>query len=349
MRWALLIFAFLPFSGFAESLDAHLHRFYSDLVVSRALQGPDQGPDLGPIPKEEVLTPLLQSYCAFMESRDQARVTSPERLILVDYTQAASEKRVYVLDLKRHRILHQTYGTHGIGSVVHVQLRLDLPNRSWAENQVLYESDLQDTRFFSNRSGSKASSLGLAIGDRDTYLSPTFGSPALHLKGMDSQLNSKLYDRGVVFHEWGYRDAEVRRVQQSPPSEGCLMFPKDDEFEGQASVNVNQVMMDSAKGSLVFLVHERMLNPELNERMMKEDLERYDYLSQDLIARIQELSEELGWSPAEAQSRLQGFQEQLKSDLLSRAKETYEAVKKGRGWIGKTPRDPIRCMDRLGQ
>lgn len=106
-------------------------------------------------------------------------------LAVIDYSLPSSQPRLFVFDLATHRLLFRELVAHG------------------------KNSGGERASFFSNSSGSLATSLGLFV-TADTY----FGNNgySLRLKGLEEGVNDMAWDRAIVLHGASYVSQEAVRV-----------------------------------------------------------------------------------------------------------------------------------------
>lgn len=126
-------------------------------------------------------------------------------LTICDYTQSSHNKRFYVIDLKKGRVVFNTFVSHGKNS-----------GAEYATN-------------FSNQVNSNESSLGFMITG-----SPYHGIAglSLHLKGQEKGINDHVYERSIVLHGSHYvnkdRADEGRMMGRSL---GCPAVPYGLQFD----------------------------------------------------------------------------------------------------------------------
>ncbi|HAS44475.1 MAG TPA: hypothetical protein DCS93_28615 [Microscillaceae bacterium] len=115
-------------------------------------------------------------------------------LTIVDFTKPAYQKRLFIIDVVNKKLLYRTYVAHGLNS----------GNYSYATK-------------FSNRNGSKMSSLGF-YKTSETYR----GKHGLSLKldGLESGINDRARKRYIVMH--GAKYVSARGVGRSW---GCPAIP----------------------------------------------------------------------------------------------------------------------------
>ena len=123
------------------------------------------------------------------------QIRKPSILTVIDYSRPSTERRLWVLDLRRRRVLHEELVAHGRGSGENLATR------------------------FSNESGSRQSSLGLFV-TGDTYVGRHGRS--LRLRGLERGVNDRALDRAVVIHAASYvSDAFAAEHGRIGRSWGC--------------------------------------------------------------------------------------------------------------------------------
>lgn len=121
-----------------------------------------------------------------LQARQCAGAARGERLAIIDYSRPSTERRLWVFDLRRPRLLYREYVAHGRGS-----------------------GDNYATQF-SNVSGSYQSSLGL-FRTADTYQGGN--GYTLRLDGMDPGFNDLARARAIVMHGAPYVDPHLAQTQ----------------------------------------------------------------------------------------------------------------------------------------
>lgn len=129
------------------------------------------------------------------------RLVSTEKAILtiIDFNKKSSQKRLWVVDLVKNKLLFNTFVAHGQGS----------------------GDDLPTT--FSNKTNSHQSSLGFYI-TSETY----FGKHgfSMKLEGMDKGFNTNARDRAIVIHGADYvSQSFVNQRGRLGRSHGCPALP----------------------------------------------------------------------------------------------------------------------------
>lgn len=135
-------------------------------------------PPPSPWPSREVLDLALQAYqCG--EAHGYIRQPT---LTVIDYSLPSSERRLWVIDMARRRVLFNEYVAHGVNS--------------GATTAVA----------FSNIEGSKQSSLGLFRTDETYYGRHGY---SLRLSGLEPGVNDLARERAIVFHGADYVGRDV--------------------------------------------------------------------------------------------------------------------------------------------
>jgi hypothetical protein len=124
-------------------------------------------------PRRDVLDLALQAYQC---GRAQGYFSQPT-LTVIDYSLPSSQKRLWVIDLARRRVLYNELVAHGLNS----------------GDERAYS--------FSNRNGSKQSSLGLFRTDETYYGRHGY---SLRLSGLEPGVNDQARDRAIVMHGASY-------------------------------------------------------------------------------------------------------------------------------------------------
>ncbi|MBW3671095.1 MAG: murein L,D-transpeptidase catalytic domain family protein [Acidobacteria bacterium] len=133
--------------------------------------------------KADVLRMALDaSHCAAQEGLVKRR----ELLTVIDYSLPSTEPRMWVFDVKLHKLLFEEHVAHGVNS-----------------------GDNLTTRF-SNINGSRQTSLGLYV-TQETYIGQNGYS--LRLQGLDRGFNDLARARAIVMHGAPYVNPEAARSQ----------------------------------------------------------------------------------------------------------------------------------------
>jgi hypothetical protein len=127
---------------------------------------------------------LRLALTAQREALREGLVERPDILSVIDYSLPSTTPRFWVFDLERAKLLYRELIAHGRGT-----------GENWA-------------RAFSNRHGSKQSSLGL-FATAGTYYGRNGYS--LYLHGLEAEVNDNAYDRTIVMHGAWYVSKEFAR------------------------------------------------------------------------------------------------------------------------------------------
>jgi len=125
--------------------------------------------------RPEVLELALAAYAEGLEEGYFSR----ERLTVIDYTLPSYEKRLWVIDMKTATVLFEEIVAHGMGN----------PRGSGG--------DMETAKDFSNRRGSRKSSLGLFV-TAETYQGRH--GYTLRLDGLEAGVNDNARERLIVIH-----------------------------------------------------------------------------------------------------------------------------------------------------
>ena len=121
-------------------------------------------------------------------------------LTVIDYSLPSNQKRLWVFDLDRGKLLYHTYVGHGITS-----------------GSLL-------TNHFSNRNNSKATSMGVYVTDKAYYGREGI---SMRLTGIDNRFNNNAANRYIVMHGGWYMDPQfIEQYGRSGRSWGCPALPK---------------------------------------------------------------------------------------------------------------------------
>jgi hypothetical protein len=144
---------------------------------------------------------FINGVVGFLNLLKGGRIQNRSILSFIDYSRPSSEKRFFVIDLQKRKILFESLVAHGEAS------GLEIPNR------------------FSNREDSRQTCLGF-FSTRQTY----FGihGYSLKLRGLDRTLNDKAEQRSIVIHPADYVSREYIGKHGRPGrSWGCPALPPD--------------------------------------------------------------------------------------------------------------------------
>lgn len=150
------------------------------------------------LPTKESFTYALDGYYRLQETGKIKK----NLLTVVDFSISANEKRLWVIDLKKNEVIHQTYVAHG------------------------RNTGNEFATAFSNTPESFQSSLGF-YATAETY----FGKHgySLRLDGLEKGINDKARERAIVIHGADYVSENfITQYGRLGRSLGCPSLPKED-------------------------------------------------------------------------------------------------------------------------
>jgi hypothetical protein len=162
---------------------------------------------------------------------------APEKQVLtiVDFSLPSTQKRLWIVDLAKKKVLFNTLVAHGQGS------------------------GLETARTFSNQANSHMSSLGFYV-TSNTYIGKH--GLSLRLNGMDESFNSNALNRAVVVHGAEYvSQSFINQHGRLGRSHGCPALP----------VELTPAIIDTIKGRTMLFINgaaemnytSSYLNPEM--------------------------------------------------------------------------------------
>lgn len=142
-----------------------------------------------------------QAFRQALNSYQGVRHKRKSILTIIDYSKPSTQRRLFVIDMKRHRVLYHTWVSHGRNS-----------------------GELAAERF-SNQLNSRQSSLGV-YRTAETYLGKHGYS--LRLDGLSPGKNSNARKRAIVVHGAAYASpSHLRKFDKLGRSWGCPALPKE--------------------------------------------------------------------------------------------------------------------------
>ncbi|MFZ1529285.1 MAG: murein L,D-transpeptidase catalytic domain family protein [Ferruginibacter sp.] len=132
---------------------------------------------------QEAFTYALQGY-EYLRAHDKLGNSSV--MTIIDFSKSSAQKRMYIIDMNRCKILFHTYVAHGQNS------GLEYANR------------------FSNKPESLTSSLGFYV-TSGTYMGKHGYS--LQLRGLEKGINDRAFERDIVIHGADYVSEDLIRAQ----------------------------------------------------------------------------------------------------------------------------------------
>ncbi|WED44487.1 murein L,D-transpeptidase catalytic domain family protein [Legionella cardiaca] len=142
---------------------------------------------------------LKLALTAYKKAADKGAVKKPV-LTVIDYSLPSNKQRMWVFDVRKERLLYNTYVAHGRNSGGNIP------------------------HHFSNKTSSKESSLGTYI-TRNTYIGSKGYS--LNLQGLERGFNDNAYNRRVVIHGAWYVEPDfIKKSGRAGRSWGCPSIAK---------------------------------------------------------------------------------------------------------------------------
>jgi len=133
---------------------------------------------------------------------NKQKIKRSDLLTIVDYDQASTKERLFVIDLNNHGLVHHTLVAHG------------------------QKTGGNYAKYFSNKSESHQSSLGFYT-TAETY-EGKYGY-SLRLDGFDAGFNCKARDRAIVMHGADYVSRDfIARQGRLGRSWGCLSLERQE-------------------------------------------------------------------------------------------------------------------------
>ncbi|QNH60503.1 murein L,D-transpeptidase catalytic domain family protein [Hymenobacter sediminicola] len=167
-----------------------------------------------------------------------AAVAGRQVLTIIDYARPSSQKRMWVIDLRRQKVLFHTLVAHGKNT----------------------GNDVAQT--FSNVEGSEMSSLGFYVTGQ-----PYQGKHGLSLKlhGQDARYNTNAATRAVVVHGADYVSENfVRQHGRLGRSQGCPALPVQQAPQVIRTIQNGTVIYAHGPSSVNFSSSWLKLDPAIN-------------------------------------------------------------------------------------
>ncbi len=146
----------------------------------------------------EALTLAIKGYQKLI---NEGMVHNTKYLTIVDLSQSSRNRRFYLLDLEKMKLVMHTFVAHG------------------------KNSGLDQAQQFSNNPNSEASSLGFYV-TKTTY-SGKHGL-SLKLSGVEDGFNNNAEARGIVVHGASYVNAARANSSYMGRSQGCPALPQNE-------------------------------------------------------------------------------------------------------------------------
>jgi len=153
-----------------------------------------------------------------------ADIKNKEVLTIIDYTKSANEKRLFVIDLKKEKIIFDTYVSHG------------------------KNTGGEFAKTFSNNINSRQSSVGF-FKTSTTYTGKNGYS--MRLDGLEKGINDNAMRRNIVIHGAKYAtESYINKNGRLGRSWGCPAVPLD----------LSKDLINSIKGESIVYIHGDLNN-----------------------------------------------------------------------------------------
>jgi len=141
----------------------------------------------------------FEIFAYALESLDEMEYSNEDIVTIIDFSKPSTEKRLFILDLKKQQLLYYTFVAHGKNTGVNMATK------------------------FSNNKGSNQSSLGL-FRTGESYQGKHGYS--LRLDGLEKGFNDNARSRAVVMHSASYVSEDfIERHGRLGRSWGCPAVP----------------------------------------------------------------------------------------------------------------------------
>jgi len=221
----LINFSFLPKVDTRKKISIPVLRYEDSVIIKpEAAEKKEETPDAYTIMNLEkkglsksVFELAVKGYNKLVKKR---LVRNKKVITVIDFSKPSNQKRLYVIDLNKNKVLFQSLVAHG------------------------RNSGFEYAKDFSNEVDSHKSSLGFYVTGH-TY-SGEHGY-ALKLKGCEKGFNHRAYDRAIVMHGSEYVTEQFLKSNgYLGRSFGCPALPE----------KINKKIIDVIKnGSCLFLYH----------------------------------------------------------------------------------------------
>lgn len=159
-----------------------------------------------------------------LEGLSEIDIKNKEVITIIDYTKSANEKRLFVIDLKKEKIIFDTYVSHGKNT-----------GGEFAKN-------------FSNNIDSLQSSVGF-FKTSNTYMGSNGYS--MRLDGLEKGINDNARERNIVIHGAKYAtESFINKNGRLGRSWGCPAVPLD----------LSKDLINSIKGGSIVYINGDLNN-----------------------------------------------------------------------------------------
>jgi hypothetical protein len=163
---------------------------------------------------------LTMAFAGYQQLMNRQLLKKPDIICIADLSQSSNQKRFYIIDISRYKVLSHTWVAHG------------------------RNSGKEFATIFSNRPGSFQSSLGFYITGQTYYGSNGY---SLKLRGLEKGFNDRAEQREIVLHGAPYVSQQFISYNGClGRSQGCPAIPVPEHRK------VIDLMKD---GSCLFIYH----------------------------------------------------------------------------------------------
>ncbi|UXI02472.1 murein L,D-transpeptidase catalytic domain family protein [Photobacterium sp. TY1-4] len=206
----VLIFLFLPITTFASKI--HGNTYSNNQTPESIINHVYQEANLKGVVDYQV---FKEGYNAYYQASGRKK----QILTIIDYSKPSTEKRFFVIDLNRNKLIYRTYVSHGVNS-----------------------GGRKATRF-SNRVNSRQTSLGTFLTDTTYYGGNGY---SLKLDGLTRGINDNARRRYIVVHGAKYAtESFIKHHGYLGRSWGCPALPS----------GLSRQIIDTIKGGSVIYAH----------------------------------------------------------------------------------------------
>ncbi|MEZ4879097.1 MAG: murein L,D-transpeptidase catalytic domain family protein [Chitinophagales bacterium] len=196
---------------------------------------------------KEAIIQGLKGYAYLCEHH---KVNNSQYLTIVDFSKASTEERLFIIDVKKQKLVLKSLVAHGKNS-----------------------GDNYATKF-SNEPSSYQSSLGFYV-TAETYNGSKGYS--LRLDGLEANFNSNARSRGVVVHGANYVSKAFAQANgRLGRSQGCPALP----------IETNQKIINIVKGGSCFFIYHPTNTYEKQSAILKKTNETTAMAVLDSLQRI---------------------------------------------------------------
>jgi hypothetical protein len=222
-------------NNIAKTKPGYKSEIIADGLAEAAIFGADdEGNPECPFISEDAFYKALQGRENVLRSAHKSKMLNPDLVTIVDYSLPSHRRRMFVIDLKNKKVLHNTWTAHGGG----VNFSQAAGNDGWGSSPKM-----------SNESKSNLSSEGFYFATAQAN-GEKYG-PNIILTGIDLN-NTRLTSRAVVLHGW--RTPYYNYVSgQWLTINGKRKYPSPDTFMNLMSLNPKTVSEDDIEDAWQFL------------------------------------------------------------------------------------------------